>query len=401
MANVFSAADIVSEFGKLFIDGGQSKKDLIMGLMQAPKTLVMAGMKQIKMDNTVYRLANPIITNFLQPYQAGFTPKGSVDFHPNEIAMKQCKVDVEIHPEEIEESWLGFLAGKSSEDLEKWPITIYIAQLVRDNVAKEKEVFCSYLGQYQQPVIGTAGEAINCFDGLKKQLLDGVKSDYPVHIIEGMGELNTDDVFDQIEYFYAHLPEVYRREGMPIFISDDMLLAYLKTKRERGFYSIKDDGGISTRVDFGRSTIFSLPSMAGTTDIFTTLPSNIVHLTKRDLNMTNFDVQKVDRIVKLLVDWWEGVGFACNDYVFTNRATVKDSCVADPVITASGTSVTMSTATAGATIRYTTDGSEPTSTSTAYSSTITIEADTTFVAKAFKEGLVSSRAVKKTVELSE
>jgi PKD repeat protein len=52
--------------------------------------------------------------------------------------------------------------------------------------------------------------------------------------------------------------------------------------------------------------------------------------------------------------------------------------------------VVLSTATAQATIRYTTDGSEPTDTSTVYSAPITVTAATTFRAKAFKAGFVSS-----------
>ncbi|MEG7982407.1 chitobiase/beta-hexosaminidase C-terminal domain-containing protein, partial [Listeria monocytogenes] len=45
---------------------------------------------------------------------------------------------------------------------------------------------------------------------------------------------------------------------------------------------------------------------------------------------------------------------------------------------------TMSTATAGATIRYTLDGTAPTSTSTLYSSAITLTSTKVVKAKAFK-----------------
>lgn len=398
MSNVFTVEKIVQEFGKFYQDGGQGQKDFFRGLMQPSVTLKMAGMRQIRTKDTLWRLANPIIGSFMQPFQKGFTPKGSIDWHPNVITMQKCKIDVEIDPEEIEESYLGFLGGLDSSQLDKWPIVHYIRKNILDAVEQDKELYCAYSGVHEDPVTGTAGEAYQCFDGLKKQLVDGAKSDYPVHIIEGIGELTTEDVFDQIEEFYAKLPERYRRAGMPIFVSDDMLLAYQRIKRDRGYYNVQDDGGISTRVDFSRANVISLPSMAGTKDIFSTIPSNIAHLTKRDLGGNNFDVQKADRIVKLLLDWYEGLGFCCNDYVYTNRATVADACVADPVISQSGNSITMSCATSGATIKYTTDGSEPTADSTSYSSAITIEADTTFVAKAFKTGLVDSTTVVKTAE---
>jgi hypothetical protein len=53
-------------------------------------------------------------------------------------------------------------------------------------------------------------------------------------------------------------------------------------------------------------------------------------------------------------------------------------------------SVEMMCSTNGATIRYTTDGTEPTSTSTTYSSSITVSSTTTVKAKAFKSGMTDS-----------
>jgi alpha-tubulin suppressor-like RCC1 family protein len=56
----------------------------------------------------------------------------------------------------------------------------------------------------------------------------------------------------------------------------------------------------------------------------------------------------------------------------------------------SSQSVTMSTTTSGATIRYTTDGSEPTSSSSVYSSAITVASNQTVRAVGFKTGWTSS-----------
>ncbi len=58
--------------------------------------------------------------------------------------------------------------------------------------------------------------------------------------------------------------------------------------------------------------------------------------------------------------------------------------------TAGQLSVTMATATEGAVIYYTTDGSEPTANSTKYEVAVTVTADTTFNAVAVKEGLEDS-----------
>jgi len=83
--------------------------------------------------------------------------------------------------------------------------------------------------------------------------------------------------------------------------------------------------------------------------------------------------------------------------VIAGYRTSSVNMVSDPVITpATGSSftgslaVSMSCSTAGAEIRYTTDGSDPTATSTLYTLPVTITASTTFKVKAFKDGMDSS-----------
>ena len=72
--------------------------------------------------------------------------------------------------------------------------------------------------------------------------------------------------------------------------------------------------------------------------------------------------------------------------------------VATPTLShASGTytatfNATITCATTGATIRYTTDGSDPTASSPVYSSAVAITASTTLKAIAFKSGLAQSNA---------
>ncbi len=63
-------------------------------------------------------------------------------------------------------------------------------------------------------------------------------------------------------------------------------------------------------------------------------------------------------------------------------------------------SVAISCATSGATIRYTTNGSDPTSSSTAYTGPITVSATTTIKAKAFKSGLTDSGIASATYTIS-
>lgn len=84
------------------------------------------------------------------------------------------------------------------------------------------------------------------------------------------------------------------------------------------------------------------------------------------------------------------------DYVRVYQDGGTSTQVATPTFSPGGgtyssaQTVTMSCATAGATIRYTTNGTEPTASSTQYTAPITVSSTTTVKAKAFKSGMTDS-----------
>ena len=89
----------------------------------------------------------------------------------------------------------------------------------------------------------------------------------------------------------------------------------------------------------------------------------------------------------------------CNlvgDAVINSIPTGTTDTVSAPSFTPAGgsfsgsVSVTISTSTSGATIHYTTDGADPTTSSSVYSSALTFNSTTTLKARAFKSGMNDS-----------
>lgn len=90
-----------------------------------------------------------------------------------------------------------------------------------------------------------------------------------------------------------------------------------------------------------------------------------------------------------------------NAIVVTFEGEDIQTCATPTFGTTAGTytsaqSVTLNSETAGATIRYTLDGTNPTKESTAYSSAIPVSSTTTIKAKAFKSGMASSTVASAT-----
>lgn len=318
--------EIIAAFGKYYLAGSQNKSRLLGVPFVEGRTLKIPGMRHIKTKDTIYQMANPIYAKALQQYQRAFTNKGGVSFHPNEIQLRQLKVDDLLYPEDIEESWLGFLGGDSSRTIETWPIVRYLMEVYyAQTIEEEKETDVVYKGEYEAPTAGTAGEGSKVFDGFHKQLLKGAADgQYPINVFEAgvIGEMDVTTAFDQIETFSKGIKSQFTHRKVMIFVAPEFERAYLEGKREKGFYNVKTDGEFSTRIDFTAHTVVGLESMAGTKDIWATLPENMLHIMKRGDELQHFDVQKVDRAVKLLMDWWEAVGFGVNKLVWASAETV-------------------------------------------------------------------------------
>ena len=389
---------IVSQYGEYYKKGQNNRARLFAKMTAPSETLAIPGIKHIKTDETVYEAANVTQGSVVQAFQHGFTPKGDTTFTPNVIPLHKMKVDLNIEPDAIEDNWLGFLAG-DTQKLKDWPIVRYIMEeLVANKIIEERELYMVYKGIAATPVTNTAGAVINAMDGLRRRLQLATANDhpYPAHVVEGLGILNASDIFDQVEAFEDAIPGFLKNQKMVLCVAPEMATAYFRKLRALGFYDVKNADGLSMMVDKTQHTLIGLPSMTGTTDIFATLPSNILHITKRSSAAGQFNMQEDKRDVCILGHWYEGVGFEDNDLVFTTKETVQDT-VATPAITNSGNDVSMSCATGSATIRYTTDGSTPDESSSAYSSTITITETTNFKAKAFKTGMNPSAVATKKV----
>ncbi|GAB6122297.1 hypothetical protein [Dysgonomonas termitidis] len=310
---------IIQEYGAYYLNSGQNMARLKRLLLFGRETVKNA--TPIKTNDTVYQMGSSYIDSIVQPFQKTYTPKGNPLFKPNPIYLYHMKVDMDIWPDDIEATWLGFLAANNLSRKE-WPLIRYLLEVhVFDQIENDMEMKLYYKGQFQAPTPGTAGDTEDSMNGLKYLL-----ENKPVNRIN-IGTLDIATIYDQIEYGYEQVAEEYQNVPMVVGLSPKWRRAFLKDKRALGYYQHTNPGQIDDTLDFSPAKVTGFPSMIGTDDIWITPVKNLIHLTKKGENAGNMKLEESKRCVSFLTDWWEGLGFGLNEVVWT---TVEEATPPTP-----------------------------------------------------------------------
>lgn len=313
---MITTTDIVTEYGAYYVDAGQNKKRLL-SLMRQGRELTNYT-TPIRTNDTIYRLGNAAFKSIVQPFQKAFTQKGGVEFTPNEIRVFNLKIDDEFYPDEIKATWLGFLAANQT-DRKEWPLVKWLMEVYyMQQIDRDMELNEYYNGSYSAPTAGTAGADKTGMDGIKKQLQSGVDAGTMNSVSLTGGVLHKDTVFDQVEEFTDKISEVYQGVEMNVFMSRYWYKKYMQDKRAQGFYQKTSDAQIDAGIDFTPQSVVPLACMTGTNDIFCTPKANFLHVTPETITKNKFKVEEAKRVVAVMGDWWEGLGFGINEAVWTN-----------------------------------------------------------------------------------
>lgn len=306
--------EIVIAFGAYYRNNGQNLKRILN--MPFQTNVFDKYSTLIKTDETVYQMAQAKINSIVQGFQKGWTPTNSAQITPNEIRQYHFKVDEDINPDDVEATWLGFLAS-TSQKRSDWPLIKYVVEtLIMPAIQRDMELKEYYKGVFVAPTTGTSSPTGNGMNGLSYLLNAGVNAGTINSV--NIGTLDKDTIFDQVELFSDGINEEFQGMDINILMSPKWFKHYMRDKRAQGFFTLKNSGEVDNGVDFTTFNVASLPGMAGKDEIFATPKTNLLHLTKKSEGKSNVDVQESKRVVSLLTDWWEGAGFGINQAVWTN-----------------------------------------------------------------------------------
>lgn len=320
-----NVSDIVTEFGAYYLNSGQNMTRLYQQLRRDFAT--KQAFTTVITDDTVWRASNVTHRRVVQPFQKAFTPSGAVTFEAKEIRQYHQKIDVSEYPDDLEDTWLGFLADHNVSRKE-WPfIKWWLEKQVVPQAQQDIEINEIGIGAYAAPTPGTAGAISTSMNGILTIINAGITASEITPFVLGAIGANDADKVTYAEAFHKALPKAYRNIPMTLYCSEDFELGY-----KRGY---GDKYGLRTTVTAGEEsslnvkhtnlTVKGLPSLNfkvnGSTAndrIFATPKGNAIMLQKKTENMNRFDLQSLDRQVKALTDWYMGVGFIDHGIVFTN-----------------------------------------------------------------------------------
>lgn len=294
-------------------------------------------MTQIMAKGTDYIASTAIMSEVSQQFTNKWTPKGTTKFTPIRIPYRRHKINVEIDPTEIIDSWLVFLyqQGKSPD---QHPLVHYIINThILPKVSEDITFAMIAKGKYEKVTDavtnGEGSPAAKSMDGFETILVAG-KSDTDCKInyykdAQNVLELSDQALLDYVDKFTKAISPLFSKK-LPVYCSREFLDAYKKADFD--VYGKYTGTEVGNKVRFSKFELIALDSMYNSPILFATPKENFVELVdySKAGSCIN-DIQKQDYVVKIFGEYSLSVGFRIAEAVY---ASVPDGYTpSDMVIT--------------------------------------------------------------------
>lgn len=255
-------------------------------------------------------------SELMQPFQQGFTPKGTTTFTPFMNQVYRAKVDFLLdNIDDVVGSWLMFLHDETVERKD-WPLVRFIVEkeLLPKLVEEMNAAMCR--GVYVAPTAGTAGTSLGTMNGLLKIVADQITATALTPIATGTIAASTG--LDKFETFADGIDPKYSGKGGVIFCSKT-LERYYKSDYRATFGATNDQAAKNqTKLDHYNIEIVGLEGFATSSRMVFVQKGNLLGLYDKIFTPSTFQVQQDKRDVILMSDWHIGVGLNTLDGVFVN-----------------------------------------------------------------------------------
>lgn len=331
--------ELVAAFEAQYRAGSQSVKDIDTSFFQPLVTEGFFG-GLIPTVNTQERRVKAIIGQILRKKQKAFTGDDNGEFLPRSINLQELSYEYKNFPDVLQASYVGFLASMDTNDRAQWPITRYIVDVLMINKGREEfELNEVYKGVSGVIVPGTANDPGENFDGIEHQMNELIDEGDIVPIGGDTAWSTTPATFiAEVEAWIAAVKASSNEARLlveggairKIAMAPDLAFRLAKGlfKEYNVNYNATGQNIVNqpfeVALPFSNLVAVGLPSMSGKSRMFMTPEVNKVAFIKKPQSETGPEIQKVDREVKIFMDFWKGIGFWHPEYVYTTAHEVPE-----------------------------------------------------------------------------
>lgn len=332
---MLSVSELKTAFGSYYIAGKQNLNDLLKAHL-VPSITEKEWAPLVSTSDTRVRKMKAALTSVLQPYQKQLTPAGDLSVKPLEKNLSKMKYETDIDPDEIEDSYAGFMARTEQVDTnarQNWPITKFAGLMMIEKGREDYELQAVYKGVYVAPTTGVASTPDKAHDGLGQQIATDILAGDIVPI-NGPAAWSTDaqdfaqEIEDWVEDVRASNPvtrEIVDGHCRKIFMSKALAM-----RAGKGFNKLYDQNYNQTGGDIMMSSyvypvphsnlvIVGLPSMSGSNRVILTPEENRFARVKAPKSEAAAEVSIDGRDITLFADFWKQLSYWDPEYVYTNQ----------------------------------------------------------------------------------
>jgi hypothetical protein len=315
--------DVVSQFGAYYKPGSDNQKNLRNMIYKAIETAAYFANRPT--EDTIWRGTLSSLDRVVQPFQKAFTPISTLTFKPNQFDLYKLKIDVEENPDDLEATYLGFLASIEDNDRANWPfVRFWIENHIMPKKDEDLETGEYFTGVHAAPVAGTAGAAGTSMNGLRK-VIRGYNTAGRTNLGNGaiaMGAPAADDAdfCTQVEEAIEAIPSLFRSKLDYWFMSKENELRYKRGKRKKyGLVINYLQSNEALQIeDFPNISVKGLESHTGSDLMWGTIPANRIRPVKKAALANTMKVESAKRLVSVYTDWWEALNFEVPEFIFHN-----------------------------------------------------------------------------------
>lgn len=312
---LITATDVITQYGAYYIDHGQNMESLKKRPFETFGTL--DAFTLVPTNDTQIRFSDVTMNEILQRYQDAYTPKGGVTFKPVKIDLTQIKIDQQFNPNNLVYTWLGFLTSNST-DRTTWPfIRWFVGEYLLNQHDKDFETKVIYKGVQAAIVPGTAGTTAGVMNGVKKVINDKITATTVTPIATGALSTDPQTFYEQMETFVRAIPELFWDTPMTLNMSKVLAQRFRDGKKKKYNMYYAQDVELNRVADF-QVSVSGRFSMSASDKIWMTPKENLIMGVKGFSNSNAFELEKIDRNVKIWTDYHAGFGFLMDDLIFTN-----------------------------------------------------------------------------------